>query len=380
MDRGVDRMKLSGAEFIYRFEQYCPLEFAEAGDPVGLHIGTLNKEVKKIMVTLDVRPEVVAEAIEKKIDLIIAKHPPIFRPIKRLTTDQPQQKMYADLLKHDIAIYAAHTNLDIVPNGLNDWLCEEIGIEQTHYLKQTHQIPYQKLAVFVPEEDGERMRKVLAEAGAGKMSEKYENCSFTLKGRGRFKPVGDANPTIGEVDSLETVKEEKIEVIFPENIRKRVVAAMLKNHPYEEPAYDLYTMENQPLTLGIGRIGELAKAVTIDELVDTLKSVFRLEGVKLISDQPKQKVKRIAICGGSGEKFYADALAQQADVYITGDVYYHTAHDMLADQMTVIDAGHYIEHICKPHLAALFRQWKEEENWSVEIIESEVNTDPFQLY
>lgn len=373
-------MGISGVEFIYRFEQYCPLEFAEPGDPVGLHIGTLNKEFNKIMVTLDVRPEVVAEAIEKKVDLIIAKHPPIFRPIKRLTTDQPQHKMYADLLKHDIAIYAAHTNLDIVPNGLNDWLCEEIGIKNTSYLKKIHSIPYQKLAVFVPETAGDQMREALAKAGAGKMSDRYKDCSFTVIGKGRFKPIGTANPAIGQINQSEIVKEEKIEVIFPKNSQQRVIAAMLKHHPYEEPAYDIYNIDNHALEFGIGRIGELETAVTIDELIAQLKNIFHLEGVKLVSARPNQKVKKIAICGGSGEKFYPEALAQGADVYITGDVYYHTAHDMLADQLTVIDAGHYIEHICKPHLTALLNQWKQEENWTVEIIESEVNTDPFQLY
>ena len=116
-------MSIKAQDFIKKFESYCPQWLAEEGDPVGLHIGTLDKPIQRVMMTLDVRPEVVAEAIEKKIDLLIAKHPPIFRPVKRLITDSPQEKMYADLLKHDIAVYAAHTNMDIIEDGLNDWFC-----------------------------------------------------------------------------------------------------------------------------------------------------------------------------------------------------------------------------------------------------------------
>ena len=158
---------MQGSEFIQRFNQYCPEWLAEEGDPVGLHIGTLNKEVNRIMMSLDVRPAVVEEAIEKKIDLLIVKHPPIFRPVSRLTTDDIQTKMYADLIKHDIAVFAAHTNMDIIENGLNDWFCGALAVFDTDYLIHTHTVSMKKLAVYVPQEDAKKMRQALAEAGAG---------------------------------------------------------------------------------------------------------------------------------------------------------------------------------------------------------------------
>ncbi|MGX6961223.1 Nif3-like dinuclear metal center hexameric protein [Vagococcus xieshaowenii] len=262
--------------FIERFEEYFPLELAEPGDPVGLHIGTLNKEIKRVMITLDVRPEVVAEAIEKKIDLLIAKHPPIFRPVKDLITDHPQQQMFADLLRHDIAVYAAHTNMDIVPNGLNDWFCELLGIEETTYITKTHEI---------------------------------------------------------------------------------------NNQSY-----------------GIGRVGDIKQAMTLEELVYQVKDTFKLDGLRLISRSPQNIVKRVAICGGSGEKFYRDAQKAGADVYITGDVYYHTGHDMIADDFSVIDAGHYIESLCKEKIVSLCNEWKKAYNWDIEIVESMENTNPFSYY
>lgn len=371
-------MSLSGVTFISKFESYCPQWLAEPGDPVGLHIGTLNKELNKVMVTLDVRPEVVAEAIEKKVDLIIAKHPPIFHPVKRLDTDSFQNKMYADLLKHDIAVFAAHTNMDIVENGLNDWFCELLEIQNTNYLTKTHSIPYKKLAVYVPLENAASMRETLGEAGAGTQGD-YKNTSYTLVGTGRFTPTEGANPTIGGIDREESVQEAKIEVIFPETIQKTVIKAMLQAHPYEEPAYDIFTIENLAKDYGLGRIGQLNEAIELEEFVEKIKQVFHLDGLRVVANDLSQKVQTIAICGGSGEKFYPDALAKQADVYITGDVYYHTGHDMLTEGLAVIDPGHYIEELCKPKLVELFNQWKKDYNWDITFIESEVNTNPFQF-
>ena len=213
-------MTISGRTFIQKFESYCPQWLAEEGDPVGLHIGTLDKPIQRVMMTLDVRPEVVEEAIKKKIDLLIAKHPPIFRPVKRLVTDQPQEKMYADLLKHDIAVYAAHTNMDIIWDGLNDWFCELLGIEVESYLVKTHEIHYKKLAVYVPVDHAQKMREVLAAAGAGTQGD-YTGTSFTSIGHGRFTPEAGAQPAIGKVGKTEQVQEAKVEVILPETIESR---------------------------------------------------------------------------------------------------------------------------------------------------------------
>ncbi|WP_375179962.1 Nif3-like dinuclear metal center hexameric protein [Enterococcus rotai] len=371
-------MSLDGTLFIKHFEAYCPQWLAEADDPVGLHIGTLNKKLDRVMVTLDVRPEIVAEAIEKNVDLIIAKHPPIFRPVKRLDTDNFQTKMYADLLKHDIAVFAAHTNMDIIENGLNDWFCDLLGIEDTTYLTKTHTVAYKKLAVFVPVNHAAKMRKALGEAGAGTQGD-YTNTSYSMIGTGRFTPATDANPTIGTVGEEAAVQEAKIEVIFPETIQANVIQAMLAAHPYEEPAYDFYPIENITKEYGLGRVGNLAKALPLKEFVAFVKEKFALDGIRIVAEDETKLVQRIAICGGSGEKFFRDALKNQADVYITGDVYYHTGHDMLTEGLPVLDPGHYIEQLCKPKLVELFNQWKKDYNWDITFIESEVNTNPFKF-
>lgn len=373
-------MSISGKTLIKRFEEYCPLELAEAGDPVGLHIGTLDKPISRVMVTLDVRPETVAEAIAEKIDLIIAKHPPIFRPAKRLTTDDPQTKMYGDLLKHDIAVYAAHTNLDIIENGLNDWFCQELGITETTFLTQTHQIPAKKLAVYVPVEEAEKLTQALFAAGAGQLGENYQECSYKTNGEGRFTPIKGANPAIGEVGQPEVVKEAKVEVVFLETIQDKVLEALANHHPYEEPAYDLFPLENASKAYGLGRVGNLAEPLTLPDFTEKVKTVFGLEGLRVVTQEPEKQITRVAICGGSGEKFYPDALKKKADVYLTGDVYYHTAHDMLANGLTVIDPGHHIEVLCQRYLVEILNQWKQENQWTVTFSESKVDTNPFKFY
>jgi dinuclear metal center YbgI/SA1388 family protein len=365
-------------DFIRRFETYCPQWLAEEGDPVGLHIGTLDNEIQRVMMTLDVRPEVVAEAIEKKIDLIVAKHPPIFRSIKRLRADDPQQKMYMDLVKHDISVYAAHTNMDIIPDGLNDWFCEMLGIEQTEFLVPTHTVNMKKLAVFVPVPQAQAMREALGKAGAGQQGN-YFNTSYSLIGTGRFTPNESAKPTIGEKGKEEAVQEAKIEVIFPETITENVIEAMYAVHPYEEPAYDLYSLDNLAQHYGIGRVGQLPAPTLLTDFIERVKDVFELDGLRVVEPLEKRnKVQRIAICGGSGEKFYQAAVQAQADVYITGDISYHTAHDMQAKGLTAIDPGHNIERECIPRFIKKFNEWKVEENWQVTFVPSETSTNPFQ--
>ena len=372
-------MSLSAKTFIRRFEQYCPLWLAEEGDPVGLHIGTLNREIQRVMMTLDVRPEVVEEAIAKKVDLIVAKHPPIFRPIRRLVEDDLQTKMYADLLRHNISVYAAHTNMDIIEDGLNDWFCDMLDVKVDHYLKQTHQVQFKKLVVYVPVEDSQAMRQALGDAGAGQQGN-YMDASYTMIGTGRFTPTEAANPAIGQANQPEKVQEARIEVILPETIQADVLAAMYAVHPYEEPAYDLITLDNAPKTYGIGRVGNLAKPLSIEAFTAKVKKIFGLEGLRIVEPlEPKKMIQRVAICGGSGGQFYTDAIRANADVYLTGDVSYHVAHDMQTNGLTVIDPGHNIEKVCIPKFVEKMEEWKVEQGWELEIIASETSTNPFQF-
>ena len=372
-------MSIDGQTFIQKFETYCPLWLAEEGDPVGLHIGTLAKPIQRIMMTLDVRPEVVEEAIKKGVDLIVAKHPPIFRPIQRLVPSDLQTKMYIDLVKHDIAVYAAHTNMDIIWDGLNDWFCEQLDIEVQDYLKETHRVQWKKLVVYVPTDAAADVRKALAKAGAGQQGN-YQATSFSSVGVGRFTPLDGANPVIGERNQAQEVKEERVEVLYLETLEADILLAMKEAHPYEKVAYDILSLGNPPKTYGIGRVGQLKKPMKTEEFVQKVKQTFQLDGLRLIQPTPaKEVIQIVAICGGTGGNLYTDALRKHADVYITGDVYYHTAHDMQTNGLTVIDPGHHIEVLCISKFVEKMLQWKKELDWDVDIIPSEVNTNPFEF-
>lgn len=370
---------LTGETFIQKFEAFAPPYLAMKNDPIGLAVGSAKRPVQRILVTLDVRPETVKEAIEKNVDFIFAHHPPIFRPAKNLVTDDPQTQMYADLLKHDITVYSAHTNLDVAEGGMNDWLAEAIGMEDTEVLAPTYTEAYKKLAVFVPVTSQEAVRRALHDAGAGEVGD-YKDVSYTLEGLGRFTPQEGAHPAEGEVGKPESVEEVKIEMILPEHKVPPVVNALKEAHPYEEPVFDLYTIDHYQKQYGVGRIGNLTEPLPFRDFLEKLKQVFGVEGLRFVGEKDARVIRRVAILGGDGGNYYTDALKKGADAYITGDVYYHTAHDMQAAGLTVIDPGHHIESICKEPLTRLFTQWAKEEEWDVEILSSEVSTEPFHFF
>lgn len=366
---------VNGHEIISLFETLAPKELAEEGDKIGLQIGRLNQKVDKVMVTLDVLEEVVDEAIEKGVKLIIAHHPPLFRSLKAIRTDTVQGRLIEKLIKNDIAVYAAHTNLDVAKGGVNDLLAEALLLEDTKPLVTTQKEKLKKLAVFVPEEDAEKVRKALGDAGAGYIGN-YSHCSFSYKGTGRFLPGEGTDPHIGERGKLEEVHEVKIETIYPEKLEKKVLTALLKNHPYEEVAYDLIPLENEGEELGLGRVGKLESAMSLKEFASFLKEKLGVENVR-ITGNLNDSVRKVAVLGGDGNKYIHSAKFSGADVFVTGDLYYHTAHDAMMIGLNVLDAGHHIEKIMKSGVARWMDDRSKKKGMDVEYLVSETNTDPF---
>lgn len=365
-------------DFIQRFEQFAPRYLAENGDPIGMQLGSTEQTIHRVLVTLDVRPEVVKEAIAKKIDFIFAHHPAVFRPAKNLVTDDPQNAMYAELLRHHIAVYAAHTNLDSANGGMNDWLAEQLQLQNVQILQPNYRRQIMKLATYVPQANAATMRQALAAAGAGQLGD-YTAASFSYAGTGRFTPGTGAQPFIGQIDQAEAVAETKVEVVFPEDLTNKVLAAMFSVHPYEEPAYDLFHLDNKTgEQFGIGCVGEPQQQMTIREFAEFTRAAFDLHGLRLVTQKPDELVQRVAILGGDGGKFYPAVLQQHANVFVTGDVYYHTAHDMLAAGLSAIDPGHHVESIVKAKAVPLFEQWAQAADWhDVTFMASTLSTDPF---
>nr|WP_295969418.1 Nif3-like dinuclear metal center hexameric protein [uncultured Bacillus sp.] len=368
--------KINGHEIIQLFEQFAPKRYGMEGDKIGLQIGRLNKPIERVMIALDVLKNVVEEAIEKKVDLIIAHHPMIYRPLQNILTDKLPGKMIEKLIKHDIAVYAAHTNLDIAQGGMNDWLATALGLTNTKVLVPTYRTKLKKLVVFVPLEQSQQVKAALGEAGAGAIGQ-YSHCMFSAQGTGQFKPGNGTNPFIGQQGKLEQVSEERIETIFPEHLEKRILQAMLKAHPYEEVAYDIYPLANVGETLGLGRIGDIPE-MTLQEFAEVVKKALDVPVVRVVGDL-SATVKKAAVLGGDGNKYISDAKFNGADVYITGDLYYHTAHDAMMLGLNVIDPGHNAEKIMKQGTARYLTKRCLEKGYDISVFPSKENTEPFQF-
>lgn len=258
-------------KLIAQIEAYAPKSLAWEKDPIGLQLGNMQQEIHRVMTTLDVRPEVVQEAIDKDVDFIFAHHPMIFKPAKNLDLSVPQNKMYADLIKHDIVVYAAHTNLDAAKGGINDWLADAL---------QLHDV-----TPLIPNPDGQT---------------------------------------------------------------------------------------------GLGRIGTLAQPQTVAEYASFIRDLFQVKAVRVIASDLERPIQRIAVLGGDGSDEYPAALAAGADAYVTADFYYHTAHDVLADDFIVIDPDHHMEAIAKDKMVSLIKTWQQINHWELtDVFASTINTDPY---
>ncbi|SDM84954.1 dinuclear metal center protein, YbgI/SA1388 family [Psychrobacillus sp. OK028] len=371
-------MKETNAQHIISlFEQWAPKSLAVDGDPVGLQVGTLNKKVTKILVTLDVNLDTVEEAITNGCELIIAHHPPIFRGLKNMRTDLPQGILIEKLIKHDIAVYAAHTNLDIANGGVNDLLATALHLENIEILEQTSSEQLMKLAVFTPKESTIAVRTALSTAGAGKIGD-YDSCSFTTSGEGRFKPLEDATPYIGQANELSIVEEDKVEVVFPVSMKNKILKALLTTHPYEEPAYDLVSLEAEVNIKGLGRIGILPEKQLLGDYAQLVKQQLNVPFVRVVGDLTKE-VRKVAVLGGDGNKYIQIAKRAGADVFITGDLYFHVAQDAEAIGLSVIDPGHHVEQIMKTGVAEYMTKVCVDNKLEVEFIPSKISTEPFQL-
>lgn len=268
----------TGTELINHFEQFASPQLAESWDHVGLQIGNPDRPIQKLMTTLDVRPEIVREAIDQQVDFIFAHHPIMFKPATDLDVRNPQNQMYADLLSHQITVYAAHTNLDTANGGMNDWLADQLELTNCEPLVAAGQDPVTK------------------------------------------QPVG------------------------------------------------------------MGRVGQLPNAMTIDEFTRHCQSVFGVSGLRLVKPASfNSAIERVAVLGGAGGSFYQQALQAGADAYVTGDISYHTGHDIIANGLVALDPGHHIEAVATHRLAKLFKQWQLNHHWKFKIIENQINTDPFEF-
>jgi len=350
---------------------------AESWDKIGLQIGDPNSIIKKIMVTLDVTLPVVEEAINQSVDLLIVHHTPLFNPLENIRWDNPQGRIIQQLIKANINLYCAHTNLDSASGGVNDVLAQKLGLGNVQVLSPSWKEQYIKIVVFVPAGFEDQVRTAMVEKGAGHIGN-YSDCTFQLSGTGTFRPLEGTKPFIGAQDQLERVEEYRIETIVPQEMVEQVVLAMIKAHPYEEVPYDLYPLINNGELSGLGRFGSFEEELTMVELIEKVKAALDLNDIRFVGDIDK-KIKNVALCGGSGASLIKQAVKKGAQVFITGDVKYHEAQEAESLGLSLIDAGHFpTEHPVVKMVADFLRQTLDLKQ--IEIIESQVNTNPFKVY
>jgi len=322
-------------------ESFAPRAYQESYDNSGLLIGEPNLALTGVLLTLDCTEEVVQEAIDRNCNLIVAHHPIIFKGLKKLTGSNYVERIVLKAIRNNVALYAIHTNLDNVHTGVNRKIAEKIGLKNLQILVPKKDT-LSKLVTFIPQESVEQVMNALHAAGAGQIGN-YKNCSFKVEGTGTFMPTYEASPHIGKANQQENVMETRVEVIFPSHLEEKILSALRNAHPYEEIAYYISSLSNENQEVGSGMTGELEMALEPVDFLKRLKKNMNLSTVRHTRLLEK-KVKKVAICGGSGSFLLSKAIQAGADCFVTADFKYHEFFD--ADSKIIIaDIGHYESEI-----------------------------------
>jgi dinuclear metal center YbgI/SA1388 family protein len=320
-----------------------PLELQHDYDNSGLQVGDAGQKLKNILVTLDVSTEVLKKAEKNGVNLVLSHHPLIFRALKKIDTKDAAGKKIISAIKNDICIYTSHTNFDSVSGGLNDFLGSLLDIDNLTPLVEHEDSSMLKLVVFVPLGYESKIKRALFSIGAGIIGD-YTGCSFSQSGEGSFTAPESARPFTGSKGCSNVAEETRIEMVVPRRLIDKAVNEIIKVHPYEEPAFDIYPLINRHAGSGMGRVGELKKKMSLAELAGDIKNKLKIKHLRYVG-RAAARVKRAALCSGSGGSLINAAINKGADVYITGDIKYHEARQAEEAGINIIDAGHFATEV-----------------------------------
>lgn len=365
-------------DLVARLHTWYPPATADSWDAVGLVHGDPGASVGRVMFAVDPTLEVAREAAEWGADLLVVHHPLFLKPVHGFAETTPKGRTLATLAKAGCALLAAHTNADQAAGGVSEAMALALGLTDLTPIEPLAAPATDKLTVFVPREDAERIRAVLADAGAGQIGD-YDHASFTTRGEGRFRPLDGAQPAIGTVGSIETVDEVRIEVVLPRERRTPIVAAMLAAHPYEEPAYDVVEVADPGLArTGTGRIGSVPETTLADFAATVVAALPETAVGARVAGDPDRVVRRVALCGGAGDFLLDRVAGSGADVYVTSDLRHHPASEFAErGGPALIDVAHWAaEWTWLPVVEAKVRdEWGD----TVETRVSTIRTDPWQF-
>ena len=375
--RGAFFFDMLCKDVTYFLESWAPKEIAWERDNVGLQVGTENRRLKNILLSLDLTTSVVDEAINRNCNLIITHHPALFYPLHKIDTENDRtSKMIERLLKNNITLYSTHTNLDMAKGGVSFQLANKLKLQNLNFLKNlaSNQV---KLVVFVPATQLNQVADAIHSHGGGIIGD-YSHCSFRTDGTGTFMGSVSSNPAIGNKGKLEKAEEIKLEIIVDSFRLSKVISAMKHAHPYEEVAYDLYSLKNENVNYGMGVVGELSTPMIANDFLMHVTTSLKIKNLRY-SKGAKQRIKKVAVCGGSGSELIPDALINQADAYITADVKYHDFQDAEC-KLLLIDAGHYeTEIFCVDEIQKRLRKFLVN-NPKIKVFKYRGSTNPVIFY
>jgi dinuclear metal center YbgI/SA1388 family protein len=354
-------------------ESIAPLAYQEDYDNSGLIVGSSDQEISQALISLDCTEAVVDEAISTGCQVIISHHPIVFKGLKRFNGKSYVERVVQKAIKHDIALYAIHTNLDNVINGVNARIAHVLGLQNTRILSAKQGL-LKKLVTYVPLSHADAVRNALFKAGAGHIGN-YSYCSFSAQGTGTFKAGQDTDPYVGTQGELHQENEERIETVYPAHLESKILMALVLAHPYEEVAYDLYLLTNKHQQVGSGMVGELETPMTETDFLRHLKNTMNT-GVIKHTQLLGKSVKKVAVCGGSGGFLLKQAIAAGADVFVTADYKYHEYFDA-EEKIVIADIGHFESEQFTQHL--LYEIIREKfSTFAVRL--TEINTNPIKYF
>ncbi len=351
------------SDVIRMVNDVAPEDYAEEWDNVGLQVGDPGATVRHLAVALGITSAVMEQAMTAGVDMLLTHHPLIFQPLGSVRSDDATGRRLMDLVKANMVLYCAHTNLDAVNMGPSGVLAQELDLQDSVPL-----VPRQdllKIAVFVPRSELQDVRLSLGRAGAGQIGN-YSHCSFVTEGEGTFTPGPGSDPFIGVPGQWTRVEEARVEAILPRHLLSRVLAAVRASHPYEEPTIDVWPLLLDRRSVGMGRIGDLSRPRTYEEVLERVSDLCGSRSLRVAGRL--DEISRVAVCGGSGADLWKRALHLGADLYLTGDVSYHVAEDAVASGLVMVDPGHAAtEEGCIPVVADYLRERMDRESLDCEV-------------
>ena len=360
-------------ELIDSLEVLAPSAYQESYDNAGLIVGDPSTNLTGVLLSLDCTEAVIDEAVRKECNVVVAHHPIVFKGLKRLNGKNYVERTVIKAIQNNVAIYAIHTNLDHVPNGVNSMIAARLGLQNVKILAPKRQTLL-KLTFFVPKQDTAQVLESLYAAGAGKIGN-YAECSFQTSGEGTFRPLAGADPYAGKVGELERAAEQRVELMLSAHLERKILQVLRQNHPYEEVAYYLQTLENENQEVGAGAVGDLPEAMPLTEFLAHLKKSMAVSVIKHTASA-KKTIQRVAVCGGAGSFLLPNALAAQADAFVTADFKYHEFFDA-ENQIVICDIGHYESEVYTKQLLHDYLS-KKFGNFALHL--SETNTNPVAYY